>query len=338
MSRFASLLPTERATFLAEAAARRGISEVVVEKDAWVSWALRALFADDDAQRYLLFKGGTSLSKVHGLIERFSEDIDLGVSPAVLGFDEARIRRATSKSGRARLSTELQQACGQFVKARIMPHLCRSAEADFGPPERGAWFSKYAGDEAGTTLLFAYPTSTSTDFHYIEKVVRLEFGALTDQRPLAPMPIGTILCEALGERFADLECDAITLDASRTFWEKATILHDCALQPEHKPLRARYARHYSDVAVMWAKGGTHLIRDPDLLRAVSRHKELFFSSSWSDYAAAREGRLRLTPPAHRIHELRSDYESMRPMFLDEPLTFEAMLDKITEAEAAISRS
>lgn len=57
-----------------------------VEKDFWVCWVLDLLFngAGADEPR-LLFKGGTSLSKSHGLISRFSEDIDITVFREDLG-------------------------------------------------------------------------------------------------------------------------------------------------------------------------------------------------------------------------------------------------------------
>ncbi|MDR2466426.1 MAG: nucleotidyl transferase AbiEii/AbiGii toxin family protein, partial [Prevotellaceae bacterium] len=52
---------------------------VAVEKDWWVTAALRALFSLPYAE-HLSFKGGTSLSKCWNLIERFSEDVDIAVN------------------------------------------------------------------------------------------------------------------------------------------------------------------------------------------------------------------------------------------------------------------
>ena len=59
-------------------ASKRSLSPGLVEKDYWVThtlWALRAGGFE------VWFKGGTSLSKGFGLIERFSEDLDLKVEP-----------------------------------------------------------------------------------------------------------------------------------------------------------------------------------------------------------------------------------------------------------------
>ncbi len=53
------------------------LPEAMVEKDFWVCWTLDYLFHDCPWEKHLAFKGGTSLSKCFGLIQRFSEDIDL---------------------------------------------------------------------------------------------------------------------------------------------------------------------------------------------------------------------------------------------------------------------
>lgn len=55
-----------------------GILPIYVEKDYWVTLALWHIFhTDSDVANQVVFKGGTALSKCFGLIERFSEDIDL---------------------------------------------------------------------------------------------------------------------------------------------------------------------------------------------------------------------------------------------------------------------
>lgn len=55
-----------------------GILDIYVEKDYWVTFALKIIFSSEVAD-YTIFKGGTALSKCYGIIERFSEDIDLVV-------------------------------------------------------------------------------------------------------------------------------------------------------------------------------------------------------------------------------------------------------------------
>ena len=63
---------------IALAAEHFGYEQSHVEKDYWVSKILRDISLSEYADK-TYFKGGTSLSKAYGLIERFSEDLDLFV-------------------------------------------------------------------------------------------------------------------------------------------------------------------------------------------------------------------------------------------------------------------
>jgi predicted nucleotidyltransferase component of viral defense system len=80
VDKFATKPDAERRDTLQEAANRRDVSTSIMEKDFWVCWTLKRLFENSDLAPYITFKGGTSLSKAHHLIERFSEDIDLTIS------------------------------------------------------------------------------------------------------------------------------------------------------------------------------------------------------------------------------------------------------------------
>jgi hypothetical protein len=75
----------------------------------------------------------------------------------------------------------------------------------------------------------------------------------------------------------------------------------------------------------------------DLLERVRIHKSRFFSSSWTNFSTAKPGSLRLCPPEHRVTEIRADYESMRQMFLGDPIAFDAILESLRDAEAALNR-
>lgn len=76
MVEFFQLSTAERLDALDAAANTSGLLPHLLEKDIWVVWSLRHLFAGPYAD-HLVFKGGTSLSKAYGVIRRFSEDVDL---------------------------------------------------------------------------------------------------------------------------------------------------------------------------------------------------------------------------------------------------------------------
>ncbi|KZX95603.1 MULTISPECIES: nucleotidyl transferase AbiEii/AbiGii toxin family protein [unclassified Sulfitobacter] len=71
-----SLSREDKIDALEVAASKLGRPADLLEKDIWVVWVLNALF-DSDLGEHLVFKGGTSLSKVYKAIDRFSEDVDL---------------------------------------------------------------------------------------------------------------------------------------------------------------------------------------------------------------------------------------------------------------------
>src|ERR1041384_6727933 len=76
----------QRVELFEQTAQQTGFDAVIVEKDFWVCWTLKEVFGLRDIGEHLIFKGGTSLSKVFKIIERFSEDIDVSIDRGWLGF------------------------------------------------------------------------------------------------------------------------------------------------------------------------------------------------------------------------------------------------------------
>jgi predicted nucleotidyltransferase component of viral defense system len=92
-----------------------GLPPHAVEKDWWVTLALRATFALPVGE-HLVFKGGTSLSKAWQLIERFSEDIDLAIDRSFFGFQDElsksqidKLRKKSCQYVSSQLKDELQK-------------------------------------------------------------------------------------------------------------------------------------------------------------------------------------------------------------------------------------
>ena len=86
MDQFATDTPEQRDEAFQEAAEQLGMSKAIIEKDFWVCWSLKQLFALPSFGDHMIFKGGTSLSKAYDVIHRFSEDVDLSLDRARLGF------------------------------------------------------------------------------------------------------------------------------------------------------------------------------------------------------------------------------------------------------------
>ncbi len=77
MNKVAHASAQDRSDLFSATAAKMNITPAAAEKDFWIVWSLQQLFSLPNWAERLRFKGGTSLSKAYGLIERFSEDIDL---------------------------------------------------------------------------------------------------------------------------------------------------------------------------------------------------------------------------------------------------------------------
>ena len=125
---FVALSPERRALAFTQTAARMSASGVMIEKDFWVCWLLGLLFADHALAPHLVFKGGTSLSKVYGVIDRFSEDIDLSMSPAFVGADESVYAAMKSRTRRDAAMAQMQAQCGEQTRNVLMPRLEQPGE------------------------------------------------------------------------------------------------------------------------------------------------------------------------------------------------------------------
>ena len=341
MSTFATLPAKERELFFRQYQAKRGVDPVIAEKDFWVCWLLGRIFEQPQLADTCVFKGGTSLSKVFGAIERFSEDIDLAVVPASLGWKESDLDQAPSRTKREERVAKLEVACAAAVQATWKPLLEESVRAVLGAPAgRDGWLT-YRFDEAGRSpvLFFAYPGALPRGVAYIAREVKIEFGSLTDQRPTGRHPIQAFVAELAPGAFTDFRAEVVALELERTFWEKATILHAEFHRPADRQMRDRHARHYADFAALWRHAPAQAARSRlDSLERVRLHKSRFFSSNWANYATAVPGSLRLVPPAARIDAVRADYEAMKQMFLGEHMPFETVLAILAEAEATLNRS
>jgi hypothetical protein len=331
MNRVAALSDQDRALVFEETSARRNIAAPIVEKDFWVCWMLGILFGHHEWREVLLFKGGTALSKVFGLIRRFSEDIDLSISPGRLGISEVEVESAVSRKQRDEWMRKLETVCRNWVTEDLQPHLEETVTGALGPePNRSQWL-RFEIEEAthSPVLHFHYPSVLPAGMDYIARRVKLEFGSLTDQRPTGRHRVRPWLAEVVPDWAESMACEVVALEAERAFWEKATILHAEFHRAASSPLPSRYSRHYSDVAAMATTAVAQRALEQDELRQrVVEWKSRFFSRSWASYETARPGSFRLRPPKVRHSELESDYRAMRLMFLEEPPSFSDMLQTL----------
>jgi hypothetical protein len=341
MNRLASKSAEERGVVFSEAAVRLQIQPVIVEKDFWVCWMLGLLFGRAEWREELVFKGGTALSKVFEIIRRFSEDIDLSVSPATLGISEAEMDQAGSRRQRDQRMENLEAACSKWVAERLQPELEQAIRDVIGDRPGGQSWLGFQIDSVthSPVLLLYYPSVLAKGADYIRRWVKLEFGSLTDQRPAGEHRVRPWLAEFLPAPLAEMGCDVVALEVERAFWEKATILHAEYHRDLTTPMPGSYSRHYADVAAMANRPETdRAVADHALRERVVSWKSKFFPRSWARYDLAVPGTFRLVPPEDRMKELARDYVAMRDMFLGEPVSFESIMEKLRGLENRINQT
>jgi hypothetical protein len=308
----------------------------IIEKDFWVCWTLHRLFVALNFRPQLIFKGGTSLSKVFKVIDRFSEDVDLSISRRDLGFGDARDpeENGISKNDAKRRLEALVEKCKKTVKEKLLPDLRRDFSMVLGS---SGWSVDLDADDP-QTLIFAYPQSDITGaLKYVRPAIRLEMGARSDDWPAIEAEITPYAAEDFPRMFTIPKCQVRTLSAERTFWEKATLLHAECHRPVAKLSAERHSRHYYDLYCLSCHElGRQALKRGDLLERVVKHKSFFFASSWANYATAKPGTLRLVPDAERLIALGKDYNEMQAMMFGKSPEWDEIVRGLKQLEDQIN--
>ncbi|NSL21388.1 nucleotidyl transferase AbiEii/AbiGii toxin family protein [Agrobacterium tumefaciens] len=327
-----------------------------IEKDLYVCWVLDFLFNGRTGDPIgLYFKGGTSLSKAYGLINRFSEDIDIGIYKTDLKVPtESEIAALSSVTKQQKaLAEEVDEAARQYISGPLKESLGQeiaAVEAEIGQAGHLSLkfgYDAYRKKDALEVLVVGYKSVFDTSAGYVEPSVRIEGGARPDPLPAEARTILAYVATEMGE--SDFTVPYVTtVRPERTFWEKVLILHamtettekrSAEVDPERRiPDLNRYSRHYYDVHQIWTHQdyGLATASMRELAEACRQHKELMFRSPDHRYDRAVPGTYRLVPTPDMRKKLAVDYERMSAMIFATPPSFEAMMKSIEELEAAVN--
>ena len=328
---YLTLTPQERLELLDAASRQSGLAPAILEKDYWICQILDVLFALPGLGEHLVFKGGTSLSKVYHLIDRFSEDVDVSFHREFLGFGVDHDPESATGKEQTRRIEALQQSCRDCIRETLLPRLQEAISALLGGT---AGWTLTIDPQDAQTILFKFPQAGGPGLAYIAPAVRIELGARSDHWPSEERPIRSYLGESLEKPLGGAAVRALA--AERTFWEKATLLHAEAHRDPSKPMPARYARHYHDLARMTASPvAGHALADTALRKRVVAHKSVYFRSGWARYDLAVPATFRLLPPAARLSELQKDHHAMVPMFFTPPPHIDDVLATLSHLEIRI---
>jgi len=330
---YQALTSEQQKQTLDEVSRQLGIAPAIVEKDYWVCRTLDALFNLPELSDHLVFKGGTSLSKAYGLIERFSEDVDVSFHRDYLGFGDGEDPEAQKgNKAKARKVEDLMAACSAKITISLLPALREKLESEL---KGTAEWSLEIDPSDPQTILFHFPQAGVETYPYVKPSVRIELGARSDDWPREERQIRSFIGEALEKPIG--MATAHTLQAERTFWEKATLLHAECHRDAAKSMPARYARHYHDLArLAQSEVADRALADTALRERVVEHKKVYFRSGWSQYDLAVPGTFKLVPPDARLSELEKDHDEMRQMFFNEPPPIREVLAILKQLEDRIN--
>lgn len=204
----------------------RGLRPAIIEKDYYVTEALRAIAGV--AGDKIIFKGGTSLSKGWNLIERFSEDIDIFLDP--LAFTPPLGKNAINNQLK-----RLRDAVKEHPAFTFLPEASKTI-GGFGRNDVFSYDQRFGGPGE------------------VPNRILLEAGAASGREPTEDVQIRSFLAQFLKETQHTLRAEDETpfpmrlLHFRRTFVEKMFTIHAKVeiYKREGRPI-GTYARHYYDL-------------------------------------------------------------------------------------------
>lgn len=328
MTEFYTLPDDSKRVAIEQTALKHGLSNQIIEKDLWVSTLLEIIFTLPFADK-LVFKGGTSLSKIWGLIDRFSEDIDLAVDRSMFGFEGdltvrqlKQLRKKSSLFVSNELCEELKKALAQYgLDTYLTIEAQPNGEGDKTYPEPRQIYIRYQS-------LF------DAELAYIKPQIILETGARSLFEPTQKATVNSMVAtEFPNIRTSVVKVDITTAVSAKTFLEKVFLLYE--LFTTNACHRAeRKSRHLYDIERMMDKAfAVNAIKDDNLWNTIHHHRVVFTHMRNVDYTPDIRDRIVLTPPAEYYQTWEDDYSDMQSsMIYGDSVSFDALIERMKELE------
>ena len=302
-----------------------------IEKDLWVTQVLHALFSLPVSDK-LIFKGGTSLSKAWGLIDRFSEDIDLAIDPVFLGKPEGDPTKKQIKKLRKASSLYVAEELAEMLRARfeevgssdwLTVEAQPNGEGDNTYPEPRQLYVHYRsvfGDHKG----------------YLRSDIVLEISARSLMEPVAEVEVSSLLSKHLPIRDV-APVPVVTAVAGKTMVEKMFLLHEMFSIEGHGMRAERKSRHLYDLYKMMSRPfAEEAIADSELWESIRHHREIYTSVSGMDYTPDVRERLVLVPREDIIDVWKTDYEQMMgSMIYGEKPSWDELMQAMKELQERV---
>lgn len=324
---------TKRNIFEETAAAIGLPNAAAVEKDWWVVRTLELVYKSSIA-KHTVFKGGTSLSKAWGLIDRFSEDIDLALDRSHLGFTQTDVEMTNSQVSKLRRHSQ------KFVTETFLPEMKQLfAEAGFEDIVLKPGEIKSPDDDPITIEVYYNPVTDPIE--YIPPRVLIEIGSRSLIEPCTDRDFKSLVGEQYaGRDFADEDITIPTVDPERTFLEKIFLLHERFQVQKEGAKVERRSRHLYDLEkLMDTKYAESALSNPELYNLIVEHRRKLTPERGVDYDNHIPSKINIIPPENIRAEWEKDYKNMQEsMFYLPSKPFDELLRRMMELNERINKT
>jgi predicted nucleotidyltransferase component of viral defense system len=307
----------ERRRIINNIAFQTGLSPNAVEKDWWVTMVLKAIF-QTSCSEYLIFKGGTSLSKGWDLIKRFSEDCDLAIYRSFFNM-EGEIGKKER--------TKLRKISCSFIKEKLSVEIDTMLQKQGIVDYRVIVPQSMVSDADPQDLYIAYPT-LFPELDYMRNQVKLEIGCRSLREPFEKIPVRSVIADFIGEE-AYFPINIVS--PKRTFLEKIFLLHEEFQLNRHAE---RMSRHLYDLEkLMDTEFAFSALNDMELYKTIVKHRMIFNRWKDIDYQKHHPSSIHIIPPDNISTVWEDDYKNLQRLFIyGKSLSYEQLLQRMEELE------
>ena len=329
MKHWKQLSQAEQIAILREQRLKTHLPQSAIEKDWWVTAVLKALSKTSIANQ-LIFKGGTSLSKGWGVIERFSEDIDLAIRregdftiSSTSKSQREKVRKAARRFIHETLSEELKNALhGMDIDGFEIECITEIKDRD-------NIYHAIESDKDPTVMNVRYDSVAEDAIPYMPTYVKIEISCMSMHEPTQVIRIPSMIAQAYPED-DEMVVEFSTVVPTRTFLEKIFLLNEEFAK--QKPRTKRMSRHHYDLErLMDTDFGREALKDRQLYNEIVEHRRVFYALKYFDYEKHSPSTVSIIPPEQLLRQWKDDYEEMRQSYIyGHVLTFEELIARMEE--------
>lgn len=329
MQEWFDLNEVDRKEIIKQTSNKVGLVPAAIEKDWWVMIAMKAIFSSKYRDN-IVFKGGTSLSKSWGIIERFSEDIDLAIDRSYFNFNGSLNNQQVKK---------LRKASCTFIVEKFMPYLEEHLHA-LGVQNFELAVVEFERSDTDPIAIELRYKSLTEEIEYLKPRILIEISSRSLRDPFEEKEIQSIIGKTYpNNKFSENPILVPAVLPSRTLLEKIFLLHEEFQRPDKTKIRSsRMTRHLYDISrIMDTEYLQEALDDDELFNVIVEHREMLTKVSWVDYAKHQKKDINFIPPKEIIKKWEKDYADMQEsMFYGETESFDNLINKLDSLNKKIN--